>query len=140
MKALLKRLAVTSARSADLGLLLLRLTFGITMAASHGYGKVMNLGDFSATVASKGIPLASVLGPLAGLGEFLGGVLVAVGLFTRIGAAAILCTMLVAAFHIHAADPFGRKELALLYAFASLAILLSGPGRYSLDHRLLHRS
>jgi putative oxidoreductase len=52
----------------------------------------------------------------------------------------VLVTMLVAAFHVHATDPFSKKELALAYATAALAILLAGPGRLSLDARFRKRA
>jgi putative oxidoreductase len=41
----------------------------------------------------------------------------------------------VAAFVQHGQDPFARKELALVYAVPLLALLFTGPGRYSLDAR-----
>tara|TARA_R110000850_G_scaffold112541_15_gene226622 strand:- start:3638 stop:3787 length:150 start_codon:yes stop_codon:yes gene_type:complete len=41
--------------------------------------------------------------------------------------------MLTAAFVAHAADPFGRKELPLLYFIVFLFILIFGAGKFSLD-------
>jgi putative oxidoreductase len=41
--------------------------------------------------------------------------------------------MLVAAFIVHGDDPFQKKELALLFLTPFLALLLAGPGRFSLD-------
>lgn len=132
-------LTATPAWTGDVALLLLRLWFGLAMAGAHGLGKLKTLGTFTAKVGEKGIPLPEVLGPAAALSEALGGVLVAVGLLTRPAATFAGITMLVAAFHIHAQDPFARKELALSYAVAYVALLLAGPGRLSLDHRLFTR-
>ncbi len=134
--SLFKRLARQHPLASDLGLLVLRVWFGLTMAIVHGYGKLMNLGEFSAKVAKLGLPLPSVLGPAAGLSEFLGGILLAIGLATRISAATLIITMSVAAFVVHASDPFQRKELAFCYGIAALALLLMGPGRFSADARL----
>jgi putative oxidoreductase len=67
------------------------------------------------------------------LSEVLGGLLLALGLFARPAAACVAVTMLVAAFVVHAGDPFGRRELALAYACVAIGVLLAGPGRYSLD-------
>lgn len=78
-------------------------------------------------------PLAEVLGPSAALSEFAGGLLVALGLFTRPAAASVLLTMLGAAFVVHGDDPFARKELALAYAVAALALVIAGGGRWSVD-------
>ena len=47
--------------------------------------------------------------------------------------------MAVAAFVRHGGDPFGKKELSILYALFALGIMLIGPGRYSLDAILRRR-
>jgi putative oxidoreductase len=136
LMSLLKRLARPHPLATDVGLLVFRLWFGLTLAISHGYGKLMNLGGFSDKVAQLGLPMPSVLGPAAGLSEFLGGLLLALGLATRLSAASVLITMCVAAFVVHGADPFGKKELALCYAAAALGLMLVGPGRFSADAKL----
>lgn len=139
LSRMLARLARTTPWSADVGLLVLRVGFGLGLAWGHGLAKILALGTFAESVASRGIPLPWVLGPAAALAEFAGGILVALGLVTRAAAAAMLATMLVAAFHIHAADPFKKKELALAYATAALVVSIAGPGRLSLDARLFGR-
>jgi putative oxidoreductase len=45
--------------------------------------------------------------------------------------------MIVAVLLVHGADPLAKKELAILYGAAYLAIMLAGPGRLSLDHLLV---
>lgn len=139
MTSLLRRLNATSPLSADLGLLIVRLWFGGVMAAAHGYGKVMNISGFSENVAKMGFPMPTVLGSAAALSEFVGGILLALGLMTRPAAGALLGTMIVAAFVVHADDPFAKKEFALCYGAAALALLLSGPGRFSIDARMGRR-
>lgn len=136
---MLARLAKTTPASADFGLLLVRVWFGLVLAFGHGLSKVLNLGNFIASVGKRGLPLPELLGPAAALSEFLGGILLALGLFSRVSATFIAITMLVAAFHVHAADPFAKKEFALAYAVAALAVLAAGPGRFSLDARLFGR-
>ena len=42
-------------------------------------------------------------------------------------------TMLVAGFGVHAADPFARKEMALLYLAIAVMFLLVGSGKYGVD-------
>lgn len=123
----------------DAGLLLLRLWFGLGLAFAHGWPKLVKLDAFVAGVAKRGFPIPEVLGPLAMASELLGGLLMALGFLTRPATAAVLFTMLTAAFKVHAADPFAKKELALAYAFAALVVLIAGPGRYSLDSRLFRR-
>src|SRR5690606_2194174 len=134
------RLVRTSPGAVDAGLLLLRGFFGLALALGHGHGKLLDLGKFIGSVAQRGIPLPGVLGPAAAFSEFLGGVLLAIGLLTRPAAAFVLCTMLVAGLHVHASDPFQRKELALAYAIVAMVVLLAGPGRFSLDALLARRS
>jgi putative oxidoreductase len=130
----LKRLAGLPV-SIDLGLLLLRVGFGLALALAHGWRKVVGLDAFTASVASKGLPLPAVLAPLGAATEFLGGLLLVLGLFTRPAALFVLVTMLVAATQGHAGQAFARRELALAYAVVALALLVAGPGRHSLDAR-----
>jgi putative oxidoreductase len=118
------------------GLLVLRLWFGLVLAFGHGVGKIANYEKFVAGVGGKhGIPLPELTAPFAIASEFLGGILLAVGLFTRAAAVAIIGTMFVVAFWVHGSDPFMKKEFALAYAVAAIVVLISGPGKYSLDAR-----
>ena len=133
------RLAASSPTATDVGLLVLRVSFGLTMALSHGWGKVSDLGKFTAVVASKGFPIPGVTAPFAAFSELLGGLLLAVGLATRPAAVALLGTMIGAVVVVHGGDPFGKKELGLAYAAVSVVLLLTGPGRFSLDRLLARR-
>ena len=90
--------------------------------------------QFTEGVAKMGFPMPDVFAWAGALSEFLGGVLIALGLGTRIAASFVFSTMAVAAFIRHASDPFDVKELALLYGTVAMAIVLIGPGRFSLDH------
>jgi putative oxidoreductase len=136
----LKRLARSSRGQSDVGLLVLRLWFGLAMALSHGVGKMSNFDGFAKNVAGMGLPAPGLMALAAAGSELLGGLLLAVGLLTRPAAASVLATMLVAAFYVHADDPFGKKEFALAYAAAALVVLIAGPGKLSLDARLFDRS
>ncbi len=131
--SLVKSLATSSPRALDLGIAVVRLGFGLMLALNHGLGKMTALGNFVDGVAARGMPVPWVLGPAAALSEFLGGLLIAIGLFARPAAFFVMTTMVVAAVHIHAADPFAKKELAITYAIAALAVLLAGPGKLSID-------
>jgi putative oxidoreductase len=123
----------------DLGLALLRLLAGLSLSLAHGLGKVSDFSKFTASIAGRGFPLPGLLGPAAALSEFLGGLLLALGLFTRPAAAMVLVTMSVAAFGVHADDPFKKKELALLYGGVAVLFVVGGPGRYSLDQKISSR-
>jgi putative oxidoreductase len=119
--------------SADWGLLLLRVWFGSALAFTHGWSKVSDLDRFVGSVGQQGIPLPQLTAPLAAASEFIGGLLLALGLFTRSAGLSVLATMLVAAFHVHANDPFRKQEFALAYGVTALALAVSGPGRFSID-------
>ena len=73
----------------------------------------------------------------AGLSEFAGGLLTAVGLLGPFGPALMIATMTVAIIAVHLEHGFFNSsngyELPLLYASGAAAIALIGPGAYSLD-------
>jgi putative oxidoreductase len=139
MGDLLKRSVLSGPLSLDAALFALRLGVGSMMALSHGLKKVTGLDPFIDSVARHGLPFPGLLAPAAALSEFVGGLLLALGLFTRSAASFVLITMLVAAFWVHRADPFAKKEMALLYACTMIALLLAGPGKWSLDAKWFRR-
>lgn len=117
-----------------LGLLLLRISFS-GMLLVHGVPKLLAVlqGDFSF-----GDPIglgAVVTKILAIIGEVICPVLVIIGYKTRLAAVPALLTMFVAAFVVHAADPFGTKEKALMFGCAFLVIALTGAGKFSVDKK-----
>ncbi len=124
----------------DLALLILRLWFGLEMAFGHGLGKMIKVfsGNFEFGDPIGVGPTLSLI--LAGSAEFIGGLLIAVGFFTRLATIPYIFTMLVAAFLVHIGDGWGKIAVPLHYAVAATAILIAGPGRYSLDHRLFVES
>jgi putative oxidoreductase len=134
----------------SLGLLFARLGFGAYMM-THGWGKVQMLiardWDKFGDPIKLGKPLSLTLATFA---EFFCALLVVVGLATRLATVPVIITMLVAAFVVHASDPwtagagfklfqegerpFPRsKEPALLFLIGFLTLLLTGPGRFSID-------
>ncbi len=120
----------------DLGLLLLRLASGGFMAYSHGWGKLQGILEGELSFAD---PIG--IGEIPSLfltvfAEFVCGILVAIGLFTRAALVPLIITMAVAVFIIHADDPFSKQEFGLLYLLPYLTIFLAGPGKFSLDKQL----
>ena len=115
--------------------LVLRVVAGVFML-THGYGKLSSFSEKAGFFPDPlGIGSALSLG-LATFAEFFCAILLIVGLFTRFAALNILITMLVAGLIFHSADPFGKKELALLYAVVFLYFTVAGANRLSLDHYL----
>ena len=122
-----------------LGLLVSRLVFGLSMAIAHGVGKVPPSEKFINKVDALGFPSPELFAWGAGLSELIGGCLIAAGLLTRLSSLFLLSTMIVAVFVAHAGDPFAKQELGLLYGAFSLLLILTGPGKFSLDNLVFNR-
>ena len=148
MKSNLKNLIFggsgSASRAGDVGLLLLRLV-GLMMAMGHGMSKLIGEGRFGppeqfvAGVEKLGFPAPTAFAWAAALAEFVGGILIAIGLLTRPAALALAFNMAVAAFLQHGGDPLfmggggAAKEPAVLYLLPFAALALTGAGRYSID-------
>jgi putative oxidoreductase len=120
----------------DLGLLMFRLVSGGIMVYSHGWGKLQGVlsGDLSFADPIGIGEMPSLI--LAIFAEFVCGVLVALGLFTRAALIPLIITMVVAVFIIHADDLFSKQEFGLLYLIPYVTLFLTGPGKISLDKQL----
>jgi putative oxidoreductase len=108
---------------------LMRLVVGMLFAC-HGAQKLFGaLGGQS----QLGVPLMAT----AGIIEFFGGILVAIGLFAGFAAFLASGLMAVAYFMAHAPNGFwpivNHGELAVLYCFVFLFIACRGSGRFSVD-------
>lgn len=117
----------------NLALLVIRLGAG-GMILTHGIPKIGRLlGEGPVKFAD---PFG--LGPeislvMAIFAEVFCAVLVMVGFKTRLATIPLMLTMLTAAFYAHWNDPFGKKELSLLFFLVFLSILILGGGKYALD-------
>lgn len=120
----------------NLGLLGLRVFFGLSMAFAHGLGKIPPSQRFVEKIGSMGLPLPEIMAWAASLSEFVGGILIAIGLLTRFSAISLAITMFVAAFVAHGADPYTKKELALCFLTVSVFFAAVGPGKFSVDNIL----
>ena len=115
-----------------------------------GLSKLQNPAGFIGFVTSLGIPAPGVLGWLPVILEPLGGLLLILGLGTRWLGLYFTLEMLVTAFYVKAmrGTPFivsgGRPgvgyELDLLLLAGSLALVLLGAGRLSVDENILRRA
>lgn len=123
----------------DLGLLLLRIAFGLMMMV-HGFQKLSQFSEMSATFPDPfGIGSTASLG-LAVFAEFFCSILLIFGLLTPLALVPLIVTMLVAIFYAHSSDPWQKKELAVAYLTVYVALLAAGPGRFSIDARLLQKT
>lgn len=128
--------------SIDLGLLILRLLVGLVVAA-HGAQKLFGwwsgpgLKGFSGWMGSVGLKPARLWGITGALGEFGGGLLLALGLLSPLGSLGIIGAMLMAIALAHWPKGFwgskGGYEFPLVLLAVSFVLGLAGPGAYSLD-------
>jgi putative oxidoreductase len=124
----------------DLGKLVLRLTLGILMLL-HGIAKISGgIGPIEQMVQGAGMPGFLAYGVF--IGEVLAPILLILGLYARIGGAVIVVNMLFAILLAHRADVFligpaggWALELQGFFLFTALAVVLMGPGRYSVNQR-----
>jgi len=121
-----------TSRATDLGLLILRVGLGLTLALGHGLGKLPPSAGFIEGTAEMGFPLPTFFAWAAALSEFVGGLLLAVGLATRPAAFFVACTLATAFFLGHGGS-VDEGELALVFLVGALALLASGAGRYAVD-------
>ncbi|MFD1177532.1 DoxX family protein [Paenibacillus puldeungensis] len=125
-----------------LGLLIIRVVVGLTFMAHGaqklfgwfgGYGPKGTGGWMESIGVKPGVPMAI----MAGLSEFGGGLLFAAGLFTPLGAALLVITMLVAIFTVHIKNGFWTSangyEFNLLLIAVAVGVALTGAGSYSID-------
>ncbi len=132
IKSILFGGAIIESALANVGLAILRVFAGLSMAFGHGLGKIPPSERFVAGTGDMGFPMPEFFSWAAGISEF-SGILLALGLLTRPAGFFMGFTMLVAGFVWHAADPFGRKEKAFLYLAIALTFVLIGAGRYGVD-------
>jgi putative oxidoreductase len=120
----------------DFSLLLLRLTFGCLLFLNHGWPKVLAFEEkFHSFPDPLGVGSEISYG-LTLFGEVFCPVLIVLGLFTRYATIPVVITMLLAVFIIHGAEPLAKKEMAIIYLVPFLILLISGPGKISLDAKL----
>lgn len=123
------------------GPLLMRLVVGYTFMMS-GWGKLNNLPQITQNFIEWGILFPKIMTPFVSGVEFFGGIMLILGLFTRIPAAMLAFTMLVAikSAKWEAVDSLetllGFEEATYFAGFTWLAI--AGPGKASLDRLLVN--
>jgi putative oxidoreductase len=130
----------SSPRSLALGLVALRLAVA-TIFIRHGAQKLFVFGFAGVTGAftHMGVPLPGVMGPFIGLLEFFGGISLLIGLLTRLIALGFVCDMLGAILLVLLKKGFSGFELEFLLLGSSLALALTGAGRFSVDDLLARR-
>ncbi len=124
--------------------LLLRVALGLVFLM-HGYDKVFVKGIAGITgfLSSLGFPMATLFAYILSYGELVFGILLIVGLFTHWAAKFAIVVGLVAWVTVHLSNGFwvsdGGYEFIMLITAAAISVMISGPGRYSLDEMWLKK-
>ena len=125
--------ALSTSKLHDITHMGLRASIGVIFIV-HGFGKFGNPG-FGGWIASMGIPVEMQI-PIA-LAEFVPGILLLIGVLTRISGVILSIVMLGAIFLVKGASNLtgeGGYELDLILLAASLVVIVSGPGKVSVSH------
>ena len=123
--------------------LAVRITVGVVFMGT-GWTKLNNLPAITKNFTAMGIPAPEILTPFVSGVEFVGGLLLLLGLLTRFAAVPLMIVMVVAIIAAKRADIdsletlLGFEEVSYFVMFAWLAI--AGPGPVSLDHFILKAS
>jgi len=129
-------------QQANFALLLLRLTFGLFVAA-HGVNKIFGGNGLAGTTrwfAFIGMKWPAVQARIAAGTEIGTGVMFAAGFLTPLAASAIISVMVVAIVTVHAKvgffvfKPDQGWEYCASIAIAAFAVATMGPGEWSIDH------
>ena len=125
--------------SIDAALFILRVG-AAALILTHGIPKLLMLfggGEIQfADPIGLGMEISLTLSVFA---EVICAVLLGLGLASRLAAIPLIINMAVAYFIFHAQDPFRTKELSLVFLLIFITLLITGSGKYALDHYLLKR-
>lgn len=116
----------------NVAMLSLRVLLGIMMM-QHGYGKMVRYSELKNSFMPFMHMSSTVSLSLIIFAEFFCGLFLILGLFTRFSTVPIIIGMFVAGFVANQGDIFGKAELPIFYMVAAWAILLCGPGKFSVD-------
>ena len=117
----------------SVGLLVLRCGAGALLFLMHGWPKVTHYAERASKFANPIGVGPEVSFALVVFAEVVCSALVIVGLATRLASIPVVIFMLVAILIQHADDPWGKKELAVVFLTSFLTLFFTGGGRYSLD-------
>jgi putative oxidoreductase len=126
----------------DLGLLLIRLVIGL-LFVGHGAQKLFGwfggygLKGTAGWLESMNMKPGILMALMAGLSEFIGGLLFVLGLLTPLAGLLIAATMFMAIVKVHGANGLWSTQNGYEYNLSIIAVVIGlaliGPGKYALD-------
>lgn len=130
--------------TSSLGLLIARLALGVIFTM-HGWQKFhqWTISGVEASFTQMGIPGAAIAAPIVTILELLGGILLILGVATRLIGVLLVCDMAGAIMFAHGAAGFfvdeGGYEYVVVLGAVALALAFTGAGIYSIDHGIAGR-
>ena len=120
-------------------LLFLRVSVSLLML-THGVTKLLNFFD----LAPLQFPDPLGIGPelsiiLAILAEVVCSILLILGLWTRAVLIPLIVTMFIAIFMVHLHHDLATKELTIIYLIVYIFLMITGPGKFSLDYKIYRK-
>lgn len=119
----------------DLSLLLIRIMLGIIFMV-HGYNKLKDLKSWGNYMSTIGIP--KMASDAIALFEFIGGLLICLGIFAKFSALGMIIFMISAIWLVHRNKGFlaekGGYEYQLLIIVCCVVLVICGGGKYAIIH------
>jgi putative oxidoreductase len=131
----MKNSIFTSTRIWENGIAIIRIITGIMMAY-HGYELFdsVKMADYGKWMNELHFPMPLLMAFLGKGTEFFGGILLALGLFTRIALIPLSITMLIIPFFMGKGKVFMEDQHPFLFVLLFLIFLFEGAGKWSLDY------
>jgi putative oxidoreductase len=124
----------------DWALLIVRIAIACFMLI-HGWPKLLKFCSNEEIEFADPIGFGVMLSlTLTVFAEVLCSIFIMLGFTTRLAVIPLIITMLVAAFIVHDGDGFNKKELSLHYLLVYAFLLVTGSGKFSIDHWLHNRA
>jgi putative oxidoreductase len=117
----------------DLALLFLRIGVGVIFIVA-GWGKLTGIEGTQEFFGGIGIPAAGLMAWVVALVEFVGGLMVLLGLYLRIPALLLAIVMVVAIFTVKLEQGFSAMRIDLTLMLMSLSLVILGSGKLSFEH------
>lgn len=121
----------------SIALLALRVVTGAEMVINHGMKKLTGFDNIVAGGFADPFNIGTKASlSLALFAELVCAAFLVLGLFTRLSTIPLIITMLTAIFVAHGGEFFGDSEKPVLFLMIFFTLLLTGPGKYSLDAKI----
>jgi len=117
----------------DLAILFLRIAVGVIFIIA-GWGKLTGIEGTQGFFGNIGIPAAGLMAWVVAIVEFVGGIMVLIGLYIRVPSILLAITMVVAIFTVKMGGEFSAMRIDITLLAMSLALFILGSGKISVEH------